>query len=272
MTRLGLFRGFIPANLPGSIFTRPWGSILNTILILAACMLACAWLQSPALAQHPGVHSGVHPGGPHVGLGVRMGAPAQGMIPRPRLAQGAHFTGLSPRGFVIRPGTPHVFRHRLFFGAPFFGIGPGWGFNALWWPSCGPVLGWTWGWSGGFNCYAAPFYGFGLENYVVPPSYENPVYLYAGERDLIWLYGKDRTVYGVTDYWFVNDQVHFTMVEDGATKTEHTIPYNQLDVQKTMYVNSHRGFRVVFRDEPWEQYLKNHPDQTPPDQPPPQQN
>jgi hypothetical protein len=43
-------------------------------------------------------------------------------------------------------------------------------------------------------------------------------------------------------------------------------------VQKTIYVNTHRGFRIVFRDEPWQQYLKDHPDVLPPEVPPSQQN
>jgi len=102
--------------------------------------------------------------------------------------------------------------------------------------------------------------------------YEAPVYVYGGdERDQIWLYMKDGTVYGVTDYWLVNGQMHFSMIVDDPTKAaEHAIPYDDLDVQKTIYVNSHRGFRIVFRDEPWQQYLKDHPDTAPPDVPPPQ--
>ena len=172
----------------------------------------------------------------------------------------------------------HVFRRRQFFGAPFFRFGVGLGFNSLWWPTCGPSLGW------GFDCYPTPFYGYGFggygfggygfENYATPQTYEYPAYLYGGdERDLIWLYLKDGTVYGVTDYWLVNGQMHFSMVEDDPTKqAEHEFPYDELDVQKTIYVNTHRGFRIVFRDEPWQQYLKDHPDLTPPDVPPPQKN
>ena len=30
--------------------------------------------------------------------------------------------------------------------------------------------------------------------------------------------------------------------------------------------------RIVFRDEPWQQYLKDHPDSVPTDVPPPQKN
>jgi hypothetical protein len=37
-----------------------------------------------------------------------------------------------------------------------------------------------------------------------------------------------------------------------------------LDVQKTIDVNTRRGFRVVMRNEPMEQYLRDYPDLTPP--------
>jgi hypothetical protein len=171
----------------------------------------------------------------------------------------------------------------VFFGAPFFRpdvrlrfVG-GLKVNSLWWPTCGPSLGWAWG--AGFECYAFPFYGYnyaayGFGNNLIPQMYESPVYVYGGDgRDLIWLYLKDGSVYPATDYWLVNGQMHFKMVEDDPTKpTERAIPYDDLDVQKTIYVNSHRGFRVVFRDEPWQQYLKDHPNDTPPDEPPTQKN
>jgi hypothetical protein len=35
-------------------------------------------------------------------------------------------------------------------------------------------------------------------------------------------------------------------------------------VQKTIDVNTRRGFRVVMRDSPLEQYLRDHPDPMPP--------
>jgi hypothetical protein len=292
------FLGSIPRNLAGSILTNPSGSIiknltgssLKKILIVATCGLAFACVQTSALAQHAGGHVG---GGGHPSGGGRMSAPASAPISRPRgfvgprgvgpHAAGPRLAGMGPRGFGFRQRPINVFRRRQFFGAPFFRFGVGLGFNSLWWPTCGPSLGW------GFDCYPTPFYGYGFggygfggygfggygfENYVTPQTYESSVYLYGGdERDLIWLYLKDGTVYGVTDYWLVNRQMHFSMVEDDPTKlAEHMIPYDELDVQKTIYVNTHRGFRIVFRDEPWQQYLKDHPDLTPPDVPPPQKN
>jgi hypothetical protein len=77
----------------------------------------------------------------------------------------------------------------------------------------------------------------------------------------------------VTDYWLVDGQMHFKTIEDDPRRpAEHAIPYDDVDVQKTIYVNSHRGFRVVFRDEPWQQWLKDHPNDTPSDEPPAQKN
>jgi hypothetical protein len=122
--------------------------------------------------------------------------------------------------------------------------------------------------------YGYGFGGYGLGNYVVPQVYESPAYFYGGEgRDLIWLYLKDGTGYGATDYWVVNGQMHYSMAEDDPTKpAEHVVPLDDVDLQKTIDVNTRRGFRMVFRDEPWQQYLKDHPDLTPPDLAPPQKN
>jgi hypothetical protein len=62
-------------------------------------------------------------------------------------------------------------------------------------------------------------------------------------------------------------------LEEGATKpAEQVIPVDELDLQKTIDVNTRRGFRIVLRDEPCQQYLKDHPDLTPPDLAPPQKN
>jgi hypothetical protein len=296
MVRFVWLRGLSPTNLHDSIsadfrassLRNLRGSIFSKILIVAAYLLASVCVPIPAQAQHPVAHPGPvgHPGG-----GAHMGAPVSAPILRPpvlgnhgvgpRLVgprfAGPRLAGLGPRGFGFRPGTGNVFRRRVFFGAPILWSGAGFRFgpplvelNYPWWPTCTPSLGFARPW--GFDCYSPPLYGFGFENYVTLPNYENSVYLYGeAERDLVWLYLKDGTGYGVTDYWLVNGQMHFSVAEDDPTKrAEHAIPYDELDIQKTTYVNTRRGFRIVFRDEPWQQYLKDHPDLTPPDQPPPQ--
>jgi hypothetical protein len=295
MARFVPFRGSVATNPPGSVSKNLTGSILKKILVVAGCVVAFVWVQT-AVAQAP--HGGGHVGGGgHAGGGARVGAPVRG--PRPGVfvgprgvgprGVGLHWVGprrAGPRlgfgtgGFRFRQSSIHA-RRRVFFGAPFFRFGVGLGFNSLWWPSCGPSVGWGWG----FDCYPVPFYGFygygyggygyggyGFENYVAPQTYEYPEYVYGEEeRDLIWLYLKDGTVYGVTDYWLVDGQMHFSMVEDDPTKpAEHAIPLDELDLPKTIDVNTRRGFRIVFRDEPWQEYLKHHPDLTPPDLPPPQ--
>src|SRR5712664_3395886 len=298
MARFVLFRGSVATNPPGSVSKNLTGSvsknltgsILKKILIVAGCVVAFAWVQT-AVAQAP--RGGHVAGGGHAGGGARGGAPVRGPISRPGVFVGGPH-GVGPRGagprlrfgtggLRFRQGPIHVFRRRVFFGTPFFRFGVGLGFNSLWWPTCGPSVGWGWG----FDCYPVPFYGFGVygyggygnggygfENYVVPQTYEYPEYVYGEEeRNLIWLYLKDGTAYGVTDYWLVDGQMHFSMVEDEATTSaEHAIPLDELDLPRTIDVNTRRGFRVVFRDEPWQEYLKHHPDLTPPDLPPPQPN
>lgn len=164
-----------------------------------------------------------------------------------------------------------------FFGSPFFGLGLGFGFNALWWPSCGPYWGWGYGCNGLSSYDYGPGYGYGgyspnslegeVESEAGPQIYENaypnyPIYNYGdGVRELVQLYLKDGTIYYVTDYWLVNDQLHFTTVEEGGTKSvEHVIDFDQLDLQKTIDENSAHGFRFVLRNEPIEQYLQDYPD------------
>jgi hypothetical protein len=69
----------------------------------------------------------------------------------------------------------------------------------------------------------------------------------------------DGTTYSVTDYWRVDDQLHFITVEEGGTKSvPHTGPFADLDVQRTTDRNSAQGFRFVIRDQPIEQWLEQH--------------
>jgi hypothetical protein len=184
--------------------------------------------------------------------------------------------------FRGRPGFPGVGRPFFgfgpfgspFFGGPFIGFGLGWGLN--WWgPTCGP----SWGW--GYGCNTLPLfdYGYGAGGYYENPNYgpaenleaqpenqANQPYIYeyppapvtgGGERELVELYLKDGSVYRVTDYWLVNDELHFTTLDaTGTTQTENVVAFSELDLQKTVDVNSAHGFRFVLRNQPVQEYLE----------------
>jgi hypothetical protein len=100
---------------------------------------------------------------------------------------------------------------------------------------------------------------------VLAPQYEAPIYVYGAEgADQVEIFLKDGTIYNVSDYWFVNGQMHFLVAEEGAKPTEQMMDLDEVDLQRTIDVNTRRGFRIVMRNEPWEQYLRDHPDETPP--------
>jgi hypothetical protein len=57
----------------------------------------------------------------------------------------------------------------------------------------------------------------------------------------------------VSDYWLENGQIHFTIGEEsGAKPVEHVIGFDELDLQRTVDVNTQRGFGFVLRSEPLE--------------------
>jgi len=248
-------------------------SITSKILLIAVFAFASVCVQPPvATAQHVG-------GSVHPISGARMAPPARVVVPsapritsQPHIVTSPRLTILSAR-FGFRPGPDNLFRRRLFFRAPFFTFWPAFAFNSFWWQNCSPY--WVWG----YYCNGLPFYdygyGYGFENYVTLQPYEPPAYLYASEeeRERVWLYLKDGTVYSVSEYWFVDGQVHFIAVEEGGAKSvEQTILFGDLDAQKTVDVNTKRGFRVVMRDEPVGQYMHDHPNLIPPLLEPPPRN
>jgi hypothetical protein len=262
--------------------------------IFCALVLACS-TGSPAFAQHAGGHAGgaghvspppaYHPPvsrpiipmrSPLAGPGSRTGftSPIRIYSP-PSFAVGYPFTRrrISPR-FPFHPIAPvpivPPYNFGLF-GIPFFGLGFGWGFNSGVWTGCDQF--WMWG----YGCNGLPLYESGPEYNVFPlePSLPQPQWeiqtwpaYYAGENPAhVELYLTDGTVYSVTDYWLVNGELHFKVIEENGTKVvEHTIDFNQLDLQKTIDVNTARGFRFVLRNEPIEQYLKDNPSMGEPDE------
>src|SRR6516164_8534030 len=97
----------------------------------------------------------------------------------------------------------------------------------------------------------------------IPPS---PTYVFVGSASPSHpqLVFKDGTTYTVTDYWRVNDELHFITIEEGETKSvPHTVPFGDLDVQRTTDANRVQGFRFVLRNEPIDQWLEHHAQHAP---------
>jgi hypothetical protein len=119
---------------------------------------------------------------------------------------------------------------------------------------------WNWNLS-----YSSAISSPGPTNYL-SPAYEIPVYVYGDERpDLPQLFLKDGSILNVTDYWVIDSQLHFTIIgqEDGKPE-EHVIDFDALDLQTTINANTRRGFRFMLRNEPFEQYVRDHPEGPPP--------
>lgn len=248
-------------------------SIPGTFLLVVGSVLACAFLQpTVALAQRGVAHpaAGGRVVSPRVLVPPVQPSATHTTISRPPGSTGPLPGRAEPHTLPFQPGPVHIFRHHLFFGPRFFRFAPAWWLDYGRWPNYCPY------WSWGFDCCASPLpaYGYGFQNYVILPTYVYAAYVYVPEdRDLVWLYLKDGTVYGVADYWFVNGEVHFISVEErGARATEEVVALDELDFEKTIDVNTRRGFRVVMRDEPLDQYLRDHPDANPPLLQPPRTN
>jgi hypothetical protein len=144
----------------------------------------------------------------------------------------------------------------IIFESPAFLGGPFWGLNSCWWATCDSF----WSWPLGSTTVSSP----GLTNYI-SQTYETTVNVYGEERsDLPQLFLKDGTILNVTDYWLVDGQLHFTMIEGNSAKpAEQVIPFDALDLQATVDANTRRGFHFMLRNEPLEQYLRDHPDAPP---------
>jgi hypothetical protein len=204
-------------------------------VILGAMTVAIACMPGTALAQRAGAR------------------PANVPFPGPSRIVRAPIVERRPIRPIFPIFPPIGFRS---IDEPFFGFGLGLRYRLIWWEDCGPFWGWLWG----SNCY----------------QYESPVDVFDGDgRELPQLYLKDGTVYDVTDYWLVNDQLHFTTLDtSGVRWVEHTIELVELDLQKTVDVSNLRDFNFVLRNEPLQDYLKDYPGvgasrAAPPQAPPP---
>lgn len=236
-------------------------STAKKFLIVVFCVVSLS-VTTPSLAQRALAHPAggvVHTPAPPISHTPIFRTPiihAPILTPRMRIASTAGGS-LGRVGFRLprRPirRFPPVF---ILYESPAFLGGPFWGWNSCAWASCD--LFWPWL---GYTTVSSP----GPISYVYQP-YPAPLDVYGEEReDLPQLFLKDGTVLNVTDYWLVDDQLHFTMIEEeGGKPVEHVIPFDALDLQRTVDVNTGRGFRFMLRNEPFEQYVRDHPEGPPP--------
>ena len=236
-------------------------SILNgfVILTLFAILLGNASAQHPiAPVPHPvpGVHVPTtvmpHPPvfSPPVYHAPTAPVPYAPMLTN-RTSSGAFGVGtFRPiRPVHLFPPPVIIYRAAIVFNAPL------WTSNHCWWNTCDLLYPWTIN----YAAISSP----GPLSYL-PQMYETPVYIYGPERpDLPQLFLKDGTILNVTDYWVVDDQLHFTMMGEDGKSMERAIPFDALDLQTTVDANTERGFRFMLRNEPFEQYLRDHPEGPP---------
>ncbi|MGB8115523.1 MAG: hypothetical protein WCF22_17205, partial [Candidatus Sulfotelmatobacter sp.] len=187
-------------------------SIVKQVLIVVSCILSVCVLMPTVLAQHATTRTSVTPirpiptsPAPIIHAPV---IPSPISAPRMPIASSARgplgSAGFRPPRRPIRPVPPVL----VVYESPFLLGGPFWGLNSCLWASCD----FFWPWLG-FTTISSP----GPTNYV-SPIYETPVYVYGDERaDLPQLFLKDGTILNVTDYWLVDNQLHFTMIEEDGT-------------------------------------------------------
>lgn len=111
--------------------------------------------------------------------------------------------------------------------------------------------------------YPFPYSGqYEVQNFVAttpaPPAAPDYVLVGSASPARPQLVFNDGTTYTVSDYWRVDDQLHFVTVEEGGTKSmPHSVPFDSLDLQRTKNAAAAQGFRFVIRDEPIQQWLEH---------------
>jgi hypothetical protein len=257
------------------------GLIAKKFFIVVSCTLAVCVSTTLALAQHPATHPAagpVHTYAPPISH-VPISSPPMMHAPiihapvihaptiyapySPRIPVAPMSGSLAPAGFLpsrrpIRRLPPVL----IIFESPGLFEGPFWGSNSCFWATCDLF----WSWPLGYTTVSSP----GPTNYI-SQTYETTVNVYGEERsDLPQLFLKDGTILNVTDYWLVDGQLHFTVIDqNGAKPAEQVIPFDALDLQTTVDANTRRGFHFMLRNEPVDQYLRDHPDAPPSTEPPP---
>ena len=95
-----------------------------------------------------------------------------------------------------------------------------------------------------------------IADYTLPsPSY---VFVGSASQSYPQLVFKDGISYIVADYWRVDDQLHFVTVEEGGAKFgPHSVPFENLDVDRTKDRATAEGFRFLIRDKPIDEWLED---------------
>lgn len=246
-------------------------SIPDGFFVVVGCLLGFACLSDmQAVAQHPMgrvaapapapappiVHAPVYR--PPIYQSPIYRAPNYGPIYPPHMAMPPvrSFTsaGFRPPPRPIHPFPP-IFPFYIFPVA----TGPFWTSSWCWWATCNQF------WISAFAYNGVTLDQWNPANYALSPPAEPPLYVYGQEApEIPQLFLKDGTVLNVADYWLVDGQLHFMLVqEEGSKPTEQVIPFEELDLQKSVDVNTHRGFRFMLRNEPFEQYIRDHPEGPP---------
>ena len=243
-------------------------SILTKYSPVACLFSLVCFLSTPALAQRPGGRVAGAPAPPITHAPVYRTPAYQAPIYRNSIYAPAYAsrtsTGWSGHAFYavtvrppfrpIRPFPP-VVRFYIFPAVS----GPYWPSNFCWWATC------DYFWTSALLYNSAPLDVWNPANSFLSPPFQSPVDVYGEEKpDSPQLFLKDGTSLYVTDYWVVDDQLHFMITqEDGMKPEEQVMPFDELDLQKTIDVNTNRGFRFLLRNEPFEQYVRDHPEGPP---------
>ena len=236
-------------------------SVFRDFMTVVCCAFIASFFAPLTFAQHPG-GTVVHvPPPPIFHSPMVQPAPRAPVIYAPvNVPRASTVSPVGTMGAIAirpprRPIRPFpvilIYNPTFAFGAPF------WGFNSCGWTTCD--LFWPWTYQSTYISSPGPI------SYA-PEVYASPAEVYGTESpDLPELDLKDGTILNVSDYWVVDNQLHFMIVEqEGSKPTEEVLPFDALDLQKTVDVNTRRGFRFMLRNEPFEQYVRDHPEGPPP--------